>query len=496
MPATEQEGVRQARHGWQGLWPAVWTASAVTALAALLRFCGLRREGLWLDEAISVQIAQRGAEDFWKTISGYEANMGGYYLALRGWMALGDGEAVVRSLSALAGVLAVPAMFVLGRRLFGTAAGTLAALLLAVNEFHVRYSQEARSYALVVLFALLSWLLLVRALERGGRWNWVGYVGAVVLGAYAHVFVLLLVPAQACGVWAGGRGRRPWRALVLSWLSVAVLTAPLVWCLTHHENGQLKWVPAARLADVYWVCTALAGSRAVSWVCFAGVAAAVGVLAARWRSRNDDELPGRLALVLCWLVVPLAGAFVVSLRHPVFMDRYLIECLPALLLLAAWALTVVRPRWLMGLLTALVLVGAGRSLHVYYGTAAKEDWRGAEAAVAAQAAPGDGMVFLIGAGSDPFTYYARRGGHADLMAKTVYPEQRNEAWTPAPEPAAMERAAEQHRRMWLIESHVSTTRAEHDPAAVEAALGRVYATASVREFRGVRVVLYARRREP
>jgi hypothetical protein len=80
----------------------------------------------------------------------------------------------------------------------------------------------------------------------------------------------------------------------------------------------------------------------------------------------------RAALLLgLWLVVPLAGGWLVSLRWPVFDERYLIAATPALFLFlgagAAWLAG--RRRWgwaALGLLGAACLVGSLFSLRNYY----------------------------------------------------------------------------------------------------------------------------------
>ena len=73
----------------------------------------------------------------------------------------------LRSLSALAGVATIPVAFLLGRELRGRRAGLIAAALVAVNPMLIWYSQEARAYALLVLFCALSLLYCVRALRVG-----------------------------------------------------------------------------------------------------------------------------------------------------------------------------------------------------------------------------------------------------------------------------------------------------------------------------------------
>src|ERR1035438_4219118 len=96
-------------------------------------------------------MAQLPWSDFWRMTTTTEANMSLYYVLLRGWLRFGDPAWWVRLLSALTAVAVVPIVYWIGRELLSDRAGVLAALLLAINVFHIRYSHEARSYSLVVL---------------------------------------------------------------------------------------------------------------------------------------------------------------------------------------------------------------------------------------------------------------------------------------------------------------------------------------------------------
>lgn len=93
----------------------------------------------------------------------------------------------LRSLSAVLGVALVFVMYELGRRLADRRVGIAAALLAAVSEFLVHYSQEARSYALLALLTALSSLCLFRLLDRWSGWSAVAYA-AVITFLYTHVY--------------------------------------------------------------------------------------------------------------------------------------------------------------------------------------------------------------------------------------------------------------------------------------------------------------------
>ena len=55
-------------------------------------------------------------------------------------------------------------MFLLGRRLLGAPGGLIAAAILTVAPFHVRFAQETRMYTLLALNAALALYFLARLL--------------------------------------------------------------------------------------------------------------------------------------------------------------------------------------------------------------------------------------------------------------------------------------------------------------------------------------------
>ena len=61
-----------------------------------------------------------------------------YYTLLHFWLLPGDAAAYARALSALLSTLAIPVVFLLGRRLGGAPLGLVAAVLLALSPFAVR----------------------------------------------------------------------------------------------------------------------------------------------------------------------------------------------------------------------------------------------------------------------------------------------------------------------------------------------------------------------
>src|SRR4051812_71986 len=137
------------------------------ALSLLLRTRRLD-VGFWIDEGLSVGIADRPLAD----IPGVLRQDGSpplYYLLLHGWMEVaGRSEAATHALSLLFALLAVPVAFWAGRALFGDRAAWVAAVLTALNPFLGVYAQETRMYSLLVVLALIAAACWVRALAVDG----------------------------------------------------------------------------------------------------------------------------------------------------------------------------------------------------------------------------------------------------------------------------------------------------------------------------------------
>lgn len=111
----------------------------------------------------------------------------GWYLAMFAWVKIaGISEWALRLPGAVLGAASVWLVFLLGRRAFGGAAGALAALLLALNGFHLFWSQAARMYVPGAFLGLLSTLLLLAFVYDGGRrrgWIGAGYVLSIAATA-------------------------------------------------------------------------------------------------------------------------------------------------------------------------------------------------------------------------------------------------------------------------------------------------------------------------
>ena len=102
----------------------------IVLIAAVLRFATIGLPSYWLDEYVSLSETQGSLSTVLDSVNRAEGGPPLYLLLLWGWRnAFGDGEIVIRSMSALLGTATVPVAFAAARELASRRAGLYAAAL-------------------------------------------------------------------------------------------------------------------------------------------------------------------------------------------------------------------------------------------------------------------------------------------------------------------------------------------------------------------------------
>jgi mannosyltransferase len=228
---------------------ALWVLALLTALGIAVRFATLGMQSYHHDEVITVARVIPGSfTDMLGTVRRSESNPPLYYVLAWGWAkAFGSGEVAVRSLPALFGVATVPLAYLIGAELSSRRTGLIAAGLVAVNPMLIWYSQEARSYALLVFFCAASLLFFARALRtRDGRdlalWSL-----SSALALSSHYFAVFAVGIEAAWLLLAMRERR--RAAVLAVGGVGLVGLALVPLIAAQVNPtHIGWIDESLLS--------------------------------------------------------------------------------------------------------------------------------------------------------------------------------------------------------------------------------------------------------
>jgi 4-amino-4-deoxy-L-arabinose transferase-like glycosyltransferase len=479
----------------QPAWSRLELASLAAAMliVLLLTAPSLGTNSFWFDEVFSMTTAHDWA-GMYHTFIAYENNMALYYVLLHLWIAMfGEGEAAVRTLSMLFAIATVPVVHALARRLFDVRVAICADLLLTISKPMLDQADEARSYALLLLLSALSVLLFIEGINCPRWWVWICFSVSAAASVYAHYFGILAVAAcYAAAPWLGLR-RLPWRHLIGAAAALAALLIPLaVW---HPPNSsQIDWIERPGIKFIGFFISYFANGTKILAVLFAAC-----IVFGIWRRMRGDREGRRqrawpFAVLLAWLVLPAAATFAASwIIRPVFMPKYLLGSLPALLILAATGIASLPNRLALPLMAAIVLPFGYSYLIIGRLSGTIENWRDLTARVVSSAHPGDATICFPYYCARPFAYYLGRqhDPHPDLVPHEIssgpYHPGGGTALLP-PDLPALKRLIGEHPRLWLIDC---TSRGGEYRTTIKAALAAAYRTSSLIEAENVQAVLYS-----
>jgi mannosyltransferase len=419
MPSTHQE---RALRGPRGSFRAVTTATehlgylsawwvlfAAMLLGTVLRLYQLEALDLAYDESATGYFSALPWSDLWGPPAVLETNPPLYYSLA--WLVHRCGGTLeqIRYVSALAGVLCIPAAWALANRLAGRFAAAAAALLVATSASQIASSQLARGYSLLALAVLVALLCLVAVRQpsvggspsrvRIAAW-WAGYVAAALVALYTHNTAPVILAACNVTVLAGvvfdRRAAWPFlRALLAA--NVAVGLVYLFWVpvvLYQATHGpSISWIPRPGITEFRYQLMRVYGQRFIA----AGqpivdLLFLAAMIYGAWYYRSS-----RLVLALAAGVI--AGGpllmFVVSQWVPLIHAETLLWAGPVGLIFVALGCSALgwARMWVLALLVALQLGGDASAIRSH-----TDDWQQAVALIRANLRPGD-TIFVAGPGT-------------------------------------------------------------------------------------------------
>lgn len=491
-----------------------WTAAFVAVLlaGAFFRLYRLGDESLWLDEIYSVLDATMRPLRELVLLPLVKLHLPLYYLVLRYWIELfGTSEAMVRTPSALFGIAAVGAIYLVGTRLYDRPVGVASAALLAFSKFHVYYSQEARMYSLLVLLSLLSFYGLLRVAEEASGWNVAGYLVATVLLAYTHPFSLFVILAQNVYVFTAPLlGRHDSLTIPLRrWIGLQAVVGALIgpWVLyaiydvIAHDSAP-GWISepslsgVAKLPATYlgwgWgsserellvggdllLAIRLGVLVLVLVLLLVGIANRPIVRGATNRLPTVEARRGtshRAYLLVVWFLVPILVPTILSfVLSPMLSTRYTITASAGLFVLMANGIRHLRYAHLNVAIALLLVAALLFPLVGYYTVDHRHQWEEATDYVDANAESDDLILVSDAYARTPLLYYSERD---DLRTVPVvnYAEQ-----------SELRPVVEDEGTVWFVFAHIDA----HDRERLLAVVEETHERADHRSYYGVDVYRY------
>lgn len=397
----------------------------IIALGAVLRLEAMNGRVLLGDE---VGTARGVHETYWYLMTHFGNRLTQpAYLILSRFFAntLWVGEFPIRLPSLLFGISGIVAVYFLGTTLFSRRVGLLSALLLALNPYHIFYSQMARGYVMAATLSTLSFLWLLKLIETRKPLHAACYVLSTSLAIYCHLGCvgivlgeLIVVSFIACARRSGSV-RRILLPVAASVALVGVLSFLLylpamndIVEFRQHWTG--KQGGGFSLGFVPLMLTAYMGGRGWSIYVFS-LFAVLGLVEAIKRGFKSA------APLVAW---PL-GVFLFywandSGHYPWAFSRFFFIALPGLVITAAAGIVAVfeaaarrcgttdrRPTVLLwALVGVFLLTTSSKVIEVSFG---KKDTRWpAVISFIESAFPPDALVVSLPMGFNSFAFYAHR----------------------------------------------------------------------------------------
>jgi hypothetical protein len=384
----------------------------IVAAGLLLRFW--TRSGMWLDEALTVDVARLPLHEL-PTRLKHDGAPPLYYVLLHFWIRLfGQSDDAVRSLSGVLAVLTLPVAWLCGKRFAGRSEAWTVLVLLASAPFAVYYATEARMYSLIILLTGLGFLALQRAVAAPRPSNLVATAVVTAALLYTQYWSLYLVGVVALWlVISIARARRrghpeeaPWAALVAIGVGCLLFVPWLPIFLYQSKHTGTPWAAPPNFSAVINAVTGFADNQAstqqtgtnqgrlLAIIYFSMLALALFGVGKTDRVveldlRTRPRARGTTFVVVGTLFAAIAGGILTS---SAFSPRYAaVVFLPLLLLVALGSTTLLSPR--VRLVVVALAAVAGLVSSAQNVTTQRTQANQVAAVINAQARPGDVIGF-------------------------------------------------------------------------------------------------------
>lgn len=347
----------------------------ILLLATGIRLYNLTASSLWHDEAFSALLINYSWHEMFYRI-GLDVHPPLYYILLRLWAdVLGHSMWALRGFSAFFSIATVWMTYLFVKAAFKRESlAQISALLIALSPFQVQFVIEARMYTLGTFLVMSGAYFLVKALEsqranlsKGRVWSyWLVFALCNIGMFYTHYY--LFFSAFAFGLYTlyylyrnYGFSWKEYKYALSAYTLLVLAYVP--WLKSFAEQfGRVQdnyWIPKVDRWSVFVAnYKMIFGSRFESggslehlWLILAGLFTLFVICLLIKKERENYKW-----LVFLSLVVPFLGAFALSLKQSIFLDRYFVFAGLFLIIAIAIWLTEIRSIWLKNFLVFLVSV--------------------------------------------------------------------------------------------------------------------------------------------
>jgi uncharacterized membrane protein len=409
-----------------------------TLMGAYLRLHSLGSESLWLDEAVTYFIGS--SHSFSEVWAGAmkDRHPPLHFIIIHLVSLFSSTEFALRFPSAIFGILTIPATYLLADSLFGKKEAIISAFILAISTTHVYYSQEARMYAQMVLFSVMSIYFIYNAYKSNSHFMWGGFAISSALAFYSFYYtVFLVIPLVIfyCIVQFKDSFREKkivvmdssnLRNFIASMFGMMLLISPLIIPFVSQSISRTASSPTWGVGQSLSLFSTVLKQFSVSGIGFylLFIFFIVGVISLLL---NKKAWQGSLLIFLVFSI-PFIASYILSASMP-FSPRHALFILPVYILIISKGLVQIGDLFFLTktssknsskkssdnspvsyavyILVFVLLLSAlsVSSFSSYYSTNQKNDWRSAASYLEENSNTNDIIVFLPSYMRNPFNFY-------------------------------------------------------------------------------------------
>jgi mannosyltransferase len=416
----------------------------------LLRGIDLTGESIWVDEGRSMALAkmpvsriiQENANDNHPPL---------YYIFLHYWIKLlGTDELSGRLPALILGILSIPLIYLVGRRLFNYETGLYAAAIFCVSVFQIQYAQEIKTYAAAVFFTLISFYSYLNLRLSLKFKNILLYIVSTAILLYTHFLAIPVVIAQNfifITDYLKTRNHLFLRAWIVMQAILLLLFAPWLPILFQRtaDLPDTFWLPAVGLSEIPKTLLIYAGT----FTSFGLIALLIFIILVSFAIFPQNHNKGSVVFLSIWFTFPILIPLAISFLHaPIYITRITIAASLPFYILAGKGIERIRNVTIRNQIFAILLLLSAANLLTYYSEINKERWRETVDILDRYAGPEDLVVVHSGFCIENAIDFYRRKENMNL-----FPFPQEHLPVKSHDLAELAGKTRLFQRVWLVESH-------------------------------------------
>lgn len=345
---------------------------ALLIIGSILRILFLDKQSLWIDEIHSLNESHPdfSFNQLYDALLASDPHPPLYFLLVQLFFKIfGYSTFVLRLVSAIFGILGLVVIYKLGKEFVNKKVGLIAVAFVAINYFHLYYSQEARMYSMLFFTTSLSFLYLLKFIKKPSVNSAILHGFFAGLMIYTHFFALFGLMAQYVVLLTllftihKNKILNNLKYLIISGMITLVLYIPCLKILLSTANKTSFWIPVPP-NNVYTEIfkNFFGNSEIVILLIFVFFFSFLFTIFNTQSSdykieKEKDNLNINVLVLFTWIFVVLIIPLILSyINLPMIIDRYFINILPAIIMIISIGIYNIKNKVASNLMLALFFV--------------------------------------------------------------------------------------------------------------------------------------------